>query len=195
MNPPMEGIENFRTDIEIFKMIKRRQEQGDPLLNEFRVLLGYQKEDEADVEEVNTIYIIRGQDTLLKKAQESEWFETHTQVVIHTSNISVFDAIEKLRSTYIRIKQYMKKEPFWAFTKTSQRTPLFDEEGRIFELAIDFTSFELEESQLDYGIKDYELFFEIESSVDGTHELDKKYPPIQLEKIEEIRNNERRRFI
>ena len=191
--PELEGIENWRTDIEIFKMIKDKQKEGDPLLSEFRLLLGFQKEDDES-EEVNTIYVIRGQDTLLKKAQESEWFETHTQVIIHTSNISVFDAIEKLRSAYLRIKNYMKKEPFWAYTKTSQRTPLFDEEGRIFELAIDFTSIEFEESPLDLGYSDYDVFFEVESSIERTKELDKKYPPIKFE-IEKQNNNTRRRFV
>ncbi|WP_292474186.1 hypothetical protein [Methanosphaera sp.] len=191
--PELEGVENWRTDIEIFKMIRDKQKEGDPLLTEFRLILGFQKEDDES-EETNTIYVIRGQDSLLKKAQESEWFETHTQVILHTSNISVFDAIEKLRSTYLRIKNYMKKEPFWAYTKTSQRTPLFDEEGRIFELAIDFTSIEFEESLLDYGYDDYEVFFEVESSVERTHELDKHYPPIKFE-INKKQTKKRSRFV
>ena len=193
MKPENEGNENFRTDIEIYKMIKEKQEGGDKLLNNFRVILGYEKIEDADAEEVNTIYVIRGQDTLLKKSQESEWFETHTQVIIHTSNSSTFDAIEKLRSTYLRIKNYMKKEPFWAFTKTTQRTPLFDEEGRIFELAIDFTTLELEEAPFDYGIDDYEVYFTIESRIEN--EPPKEYPPIKVTQATEYNTNNRRRFV
>lgn len=182
-NPDREGLENFETDIEIYNILVDKQLEEDDILTHFNIEFGPQARQENEAAEVDTIYIIRGQDTLTKKISGAEWFTTHIQVIIHVSCENNYDANEILHSTYRRIKYYLAKEPLWAYTKTMQRTPLYKPDGRLTELAIDFQTQELEETHHKLTPEGgYEAQLRVSSKVEHTRKLNKKYPPIDVKR-------------
>lgn len=195
----LEGMDNLETDLEIYRVLRDRQRQGDKLLSIYNIHFGYDQYKGAKDEDTNNIYVIRGQDNFLKKTAEAEWFTVHTQIVIHTSKYDIFEAVELLRSTYLRIMYYIHKEPLWSHTHVENRTQLYNEQGKIVELAIDLQSMEVETTPVYHPERDYnytvQLFSNIEHEEKEPHiSYHKKYPPINItshkkENLEDKKSN------
>ncbi|WP_455644832.1 hypothetical protein [Methanosphaera sp.] len=178
--PQREGLEALESDIELYNLLIDKQREGDSLLSRFNIVLSAHYED-YDVEEANTIYVVRGKSDLAKTTNEAEWFNVHIQVVIQVSNDNSIVANQILRSTYRRIKKYVVKNPIWGFMSTTGKTPLYTKEGKVSEFVIDFTATEVEEFQLYNELEDeWKLLVIAEAGVDGTEELDKLFPPIEI---------------
>lgn len=189
----LEGMDNLETDLEIYRILHDKQQQGDKLLGIYNIHFGYDQYKGAKDEDTNNIYIIRGQDNFIKKTTEAEWFNVHTQIIIHTNKYDIFEAVELLRSTYLRIMYYLHKEPLWSHSHIENRTQLYDETGRIVELAIDLTSLEVETTPMYHPERGYE--YTIQPFTTLEHEelephisYNKKYPPINTHTTKTVEN-------
>ena len=179
--PPREGLEALESDIEFYNMLIDQQRDGDSLLSRFNIVLSAHYED-YDAEDVNTIYVVRGKSENIRTSTEAEWFAVHIQVIIQVSNNDSLIANQILRSTYRRIKSYLVRNPIWGFMTTDTLTPLYRSDGCVSEFVIDFTATEVEEFELYNELDDWELDLCLTVGIDGTDELNKIFPPLEIVK-------------
>ncbi|RAP45792.1 MAG: hypothetical protein BZ134_00270 [Methanosphaera sp. SHI1033] len=179
--PPREGLEALESDIEFYNMLIDQQRDGDSVLSRFNIVLSAHYED-YDAEEVNTIYVVRGKSENIRTSTEAEWFAVHIQVIIQVSNNDSLIANQILRSTYRRIKSYLVRNPIWGFMTTDTLTPLYRSDGCVSEFVIDFTATEVEEFELYNELDDWELDLCLTAGIDGTDELNKIFPPLEIVK-------------